>query len=140
MAESRAEVLAKKILLPQNQPLHHFAPKWVADSLQWGMRQVGKTHPEAHGNQYEELVKRYRLKYVLNHLCPSLYHFFPSPQKMLPFQGQDIATKYQMENSQAEFTDWNGNVTQKGAIYSGEEFDKLLSIWKEAGILPESAI
>ena len=125
--ETRVETLARKLLLPENSSLIPKASKWVYDSIAWSSSRIEEEHPDASGEEREELVKRYRLKYILNHLCPSLHHFKPSPSQCLPYQ--DIAKcsrEYTMENSQAEFVDINGKVLQAGVIRSGEQMDKLL--------------
>lgn len=137
--ESRVEVLAKKIQLPENAGLLKFAPKWVADSLNLAKRQMAENYPGVDRDkaEYDELAKQMRLRYILNHLCPNLHHFHPMPRAGMPCaEYNEMLWLHITENSQKKFTDGEGSVLQEGVFLSGKEFDKLISIWKNAGAIP----
>lgn len=72
-------------------------------------------------------VDGYRLLYVLNHLCPSLYHFHrqPDPKRFMgDMDGYNAAAqKHFLENTQAGLLDSDGTLIQEGVCYDAESFN-----------------
>lgn len=60
----RVEALLEKLYLPQNSYSYAKFPQWFADSSDKGTE--------------EEQVR-----YVMNHLCPNLYHFYKNPTQKI---------------------------------------------------------
>lgn len=128
MKEDRVRELARKILLPENEPIRKYANKWVTDSRDWVKRMVRERMDVSCEADRTELMKRYQLLYILNHLCTSLAHFERSPKSLLSFemdQYSEVSTRY-----------WNEN-SQKGVEKSSEKLDQLLYIWNEAGLISD---
>lgn len=82
MSTKRAVDLAAKLQFAQNEGLRPRVVEWVKKSKAWATAMFNKYGP----NQAQKDVDGYRLLYVLNHLCPSLYHFHKMPNP-LRFQG-----------------------------------------------------
>lgn len=59
----RVEALLEKLYLPQNSYSYAKFPQWFADAADKGTE--------------EEQVR-----YVMNHLCPNLYHFYENPTQV----------------------------------------------------------
>lgn len=67
----RVEALLEKLYLPQNSYSYAKFPQWFADAADKGTE--------------EEQVR-----YVMNHLCPNLYHFYENPSQRDFRLGPDV--------------------------------------------------
>lgn len=67
----RVETLLEKLYLPQNSYSYAKFPQWFADAADKGTE--------------EEQVR-----YVMNHLCPNLYHFYENPTQRDFRLGPDV--------------------------------------------------
>ena len=127
MSTKRAIELASKLQFEQNERLRAKIAVWVSESKDWASCMVKK-----YGlNEAQKDEEGYRLLYVLNHLCPSLHHFYPVPNPKR--FGSDIAgytwkmEKHFLENTQVGLQDENGLLIQEGVVYNAESFAAFLA-------------
>lgn len=103
----RVEALLEKLYLPQNSYSYARFPKWFADASDKGTE--------------EEQVR-----YVMNHLCPNLYHFYKNPTQRDFRLGPDVVNlmvrQHMCENTQATILNEDGSIYQDGVHDTHEEF------------------
>lgn len=108
----RVEALLEKLYLPQNSYSYAKFPQWFADSSDKGTE--------------EEQVR-----YVMNHLCPNLYHFYKNPTQKDFRLGPDVVNlmvhQHMCENTQATILNEDGSLYQDGVHDTHEEFLLLTS-------------
>lgn len=137
---SRVYQLAQKLNLPQNERLLQYVQNWVDKSEPWAEKMCKEKLPNFSSfseKEKAEAIKRYRLRYILNHLCPSLYHFkkMPDPKMVSMREYNRLMREHMMENSQAEFIDDDGTIIQNAVVLSGKEFDDLIEFWRDCGYI-----
>lgn len=75
------------------------------------------------------MPRGHQLLYILNHLCPSLYHYHRAPDPsafMGDIEGFNAAQrKHFLENTQVGFTDKDGTLLQEGVEYTKANFNAL---------------
>lgn len=102
----RVEALLEKLYLPQNSYSYAKFPQWFADSSDKGTE--------------EEQVR-----YVMNHLCPNLYHFYKNPTQKDFRLGPDVVNlmvhQHMCENTQATILNEDGSLFQDGVHDTHEE-------------------
>lgn len=95
----RVEALLEKLYLPQNSYSYAKFPQWFADAADKGTE--------------EEQVR-----YVMNHLCPNLYHFYKNPTQKDFRLGPDVVNlmvhQHMCENTQATILNEDGSLFQDG--------------------------
>lgn len=102
----RVEALLEKLYLPQNSYSYAKFPQWFADAADKGTE--------------EEQVR-----YVMNHLCPNLYHFYKNPTQKDFRLGPDVVNlmvhQHMCENTQATILNEDGSLFQDGVHDTHEE-------------------
>lgn len=115
----RAVELAEKLKHEENARLRTLVPQWIQESEDWAKKML------AEGANPAEGVEGHRLRYVLNHLAPSLHHFYAMPNPSLgvssPAYIQQLERRWR-ENTQAEWLDDQDRVVQAGVVYDAENF------------------
>lgn len=103
----RVEALLEKLYLPQNSYSYAKFPQWFADAADKGTE--------------EEQVR-----YVMNHLCPNLYHFYENPTQRDFRLGPDVVNimvrQHMCENTQATILNEDGSLYQDGVHDTHKEF------------------
>lgn len=103
----RVEALLEKLYLPQNSYSYAKFPQWFADAADKGTE--------------EEQVR-----YVMNHLCPNLYHFYENPTQRDFRLGPDVVNimvrQHMCENTQATILNEDGSLYQDVVHDTHEEF------------------
>lgn len=103
----RVEALLEKLYQPQNSYSYAKFPQWFADAADKGTE--------------EEQVR-----YVMNHLCPNLYHFYKNPTQNNFRLGPDVVNimvrQHMCENTQATILNEDGSLYQDGVHDTHEEF------------------
>ena len=81
MSTRRVTDLAEKLQYKENERLLEKLPIWITESEPWARKMMDQYGP----NGAQKDVDGYRLLYILNHLCPSLYHFHrqPDPKRFM---------------------------------------------------------
>lgn len=125
-AHNRAVELAQKLALPGNAHIRKYVPIWVEESKAYAdmmMERYGRTEAQA-------CWEGYRVLFIMNHLCPDLYHFHRCPDPRV-FRG-DIDgfnrayEKHMRENTQVGIIGKNGVCIQEGVTYTKETFEALM--------------
>lgn len=124
----RIKVLAEKLFLEQNMGLQKRIEGWIEESEGYADKMI-----ERYGlNKVQSTRKGYQLLYILNHLCPSLYHFHKRPDPMRykgDTEGYNRASlMHTRENTQVELVSRDGTLIQTGIHYTDEEYDIFLGI------------
>lgn len=122
MSTMRVIELADKLHHKENERLLAKTLSWIDESAGWAKTMVQKCRFSDASKTFEG----YRLLFVLNHLCPALYHFHKAPDAKV-FKG-DIdglnraMEKHFFENTQACISKNNGWI-QEGVHYDAENFE-----------------
>ena len=124
----RVEDIAHKLMKKENARLIPAVRTWIEESGGWADTMLEKYGP----NNVQKERKGFQLLYVLNHLCPSLHHFFPNPANQNwhgDIDGYNKASqRYFLENTQVGLKDVDGNTIQEGVNYDAMNFDRLCEI------------
>lgn len=127
MSTKRVIDLANKLQHKENERLLEKLPIWITESEDWARKMMGRYGP----NGAQKDIEGYRLLYILNHLCPSLYHFHrqPDPKRFMgDIDGYNAAAqKHFLENTQAGLLDSDGTLIQEGVHYDAENLNAFLS-------------
>lgn len=124
--------IAQKLKLKENSYPRSMLPTWIEKSKAYADMMI-----ERYGfNNAQKTEEGYRLLYIMNHVCPNLYHFHKmpawSPKSLEDWKEyQILVDMHYRENSQTRFIDAEGNVIQEGITYSTEEFDAFIDAIKE---------
>lgn len=148
MSTKRVIDLADKLQYKENAYLLEKLPMWIEESEPWAVRMMEQRGP----NNAQKDLEGYRLLYILNHFCPSLYHFHrqPDPRRFLgDVSGYNAAAqKHFLENTQVGLVDSNGTLIQEGVNYDVESLNAFLAaarpycdkhleqLWDELGDIP----
>lgn len=103
----RVETLLQKLYLPQNSYSYAKFPQWFEDAADKGTEEK-------------------QVRYVMNHLCPNLYHFYKNPTQKDFRLGPDVVNimvrQHMCENTQATILNEDGSLYQDGVHDTHEEF------------------
>ena len=119
--------IAKKIRLKENEYVKNHLSEWVEKSNDYADMMI-----ECYGfNKVQDTREGYRLLFVMNKVCPNLYHFHKKPNWYPKCETDvrkwnELMGNHVRENSQAGFRDENGNVIQDGVHYTKEEFEAFI--------------
>ena len=106
----RVEALLEKLYLPENSYCYAKFPQWFADAA-------------SRGSEEEQV------RYVMNHLCPNLFHFYMVPTPSEYRLGSDVVNtmlrNHMCENTQATILNEDGSIYQDGVHDTHEEFQLL---------------
>lgn len=106
----RVEALLEKLYLPENSYCYAKFPQWFADAA-------------SRGSEEEQV------RYVINHLCPNLFHFYMVPTPSEYRLGSDVVNtmlhNHMCENTQATILNEDGSIYQDGVHDTHEEFQLL---------------
>jgi hypothetical protein len=124
--------IAQKLKLKENAYPRSMLPTWIENSKAYADMMI-----ERYGfNNAQKSEEGYRLLYIMNHVCPNLYHFCKKPN-WHPQCSADLKEYIALldlhyrENSQAGFIDADGNTIQEGITYTTEEFNAFMDAVKE---------
>lgn len=124
--------IAQKLKLKENAYPRSMLPVWIENSKAYADMMI-----ERYGfNNAQKTEEGYRLLYIMNHVCPNLYHFHKIPT-WTPKSAEDVKEfqilvgMHYRENSQAGFIDADGNTIQEGITYTTEEFNAFMDAIKE---------
>lgn len=123
--------IAEKLHLKENERVKNRLAEWIEGSEIYAYRMF-----EKYGfNNVHNTVESYRLLYILNHVCPNLYHFHKKPNwyprgaaEMKEYN--ELLKLHTMENSQAGFSE-NGILLQEGVHYTKEEYFAFIEATKD---------
>lgn len=118
MALERITELCDKLYHPKNSICRMYMARWYADSRAWAESIVNK--------EPEEDVRVLRMKYILNHMCPSLVHLLPKPSNKGSVYNYTAATRYEFENTQMRVIDCNEVIISHGIEKTVAEWEYLL--------------
>lgn len=124
--------IAQKIHLKENKHIRERLPEWIEKSIDYADMMI-----ERYGfNDVQDTKEGYRLLFILNHVCPGLYHFHKIPtwrprceEDMKEYN--ELIKLHTMENSQAGFSE-DGIILQEGVGYSKEEFEAFMNAVQDA--------
>lgn len=108
MGTKRVVELAEKLAHEENAHLRSCIPQWIEDSEVWAETMVEMNS----SSERTPSIEAYRLRYILNHLCPSLYHFHSRRESTAHFR----------ENTQVGI-EIHGYLVQQGVVFDAENFD-----------------
>lgn len=110
--------LANKLRLKENAYCTEHLPGWVRESEDWARKMLEQTTTNM---SYDGLC----LKYILNHLCPNLYHFvkIPNPRHC---DYAKLIMRHNHENAQVTIHDDRGVIVQEGVNYDTENLKAFL--------------
>ena len=115
--------IAQKLHHKHNEYPRKRLAEWIEKSKDYAVMMI-----ERYGfNNAQKTEEGYRLLFLMNHICPNLYHFHKKPN-WTPMCKEDWEeyneemSLHMMENSQAGFADADGNVIQDGIHYTNEEY------------------
>ena len=118
MAGERVRELCDKLYHPRNAHCRKAMPKWYNDSLNWALSYVDNETP----------LHELRMRYILNHLCPSLVHLLPKPH--FSYYVTEVynikSVMYEFENTQCRVIGCNGEVISHGVEHTVDEWEYLL--------------
>lgn len=111
----RVEALLEKLYLPENAYCYRKFPQWFTDAAKRGSE--------------EEQVR-----YLMNHLCPNLFHFYTTPSPSDYRLGTDmvntILRNHMCENTQATIMNADNSIYQDGVHDTHEEFQLLKAFYE----------
>lgn len=102
-------------------------PRWYADSVKWAEEWVNKDIV-VNADSVASKKKLLTMRYILNHLCPSLTHLKVKPS--VEEYGTDGYMQrlfdYEYENSQICIVGTDGKTERPGVWYTVEEYEYLM--------------
>lgn len=124
--------IAEKLKLKENKYVLEKLPDWIEKSNSYADMMI-----ENYGfNDVQTTREGYRLLFVLNHVCPNLYHFCKKPNwypkcKADITEWNELMNNHLRENTQAAFRDSDGTLIQRGVHYTKKEFDAFIEAVEE---------
>lgn len=110
----RVEALLEKLYLPENSYCYAKFPQWFADAA-------------SRGSEEEQV------RYVMNHLCPNLFHFYmvptPSEYRLDVETVNTMLHNHMCENTQATILNEDGSIYQDGVHDTHEELSAIAPTW-----------
>lgn len=126
---TRMQQILQKLNHPKNAHCKSRLPGWLEKSQEYATMMQNKYH----STESEEAL---RLRYVLNHLCPSMAHlkFKPIPPPIsyvrrdpsVMQEYNDLLREYEFENTQATLVDSTGKMIQDGIHYTAQELSLVI--------------